>query len=75
MIIKVTGPEVSIATANLVSNSTLVRVLNTGATAVLQVGTTGNVSITNTEPVVIEKRPTDTLQGANMLAAPIAYKY
>lgn len=75
MIIRVVGPEVSIASANTVANATLVRVINTGALAVLNVGSVGNVSISNTESVVIEKAATDTLTGANMRAAPVAYKY
>lgn len=75
MIIRVVGPEVSIASANTVANATLVRVINSGALAVLQVGTTGNVSVSNTESVIIEKTATDTLTGANMRAAPVAYKY
>jgi hypothetical protein len=75
MIFKVLGPEVSIGTANTVSNSTLVRVVNIDATAVLNIGNYANVTVTNTESVIIEKSSTDTLTGANMLAAPIAYRY
>lgn len=75
MIIKVLGPEISIASANTVANAVLVRVINTGATAVLNVGATGNVTVTNTESIIIEKIATDTLTGANMLAAPIAFRY
>jgi hypothetical protein len=75
MILKVLGPEVSIGTANTVANSTLVRVVNIDATAVLNIGNYANVTVTNTESVIIEKSSTDTLTGANMLAAPIAYRY
>lgn len=75
MIIRVLGPEISIASANTVANATLVRVINTGAAAVLAVGSVGNVTISNTESVVIEKAATDTLAGANMKAVPVAYKY
>lgn len=75
MIIKVLGPEISIASANSVGNATLVRVINTGARTTCNVGSIGNVTISNTESVVIEKAPTDTLTGANMLAVPVAYKY
>ena len=75
MIIKVLGPEISIASANTVANSILVRVINTGASAVLNIGTTGNVTITNTETIIVEKGATDTLTGANMRAVPVAYKY
>lgn len=75
MIIKVLGPEVSIAANTTVSNATLIRVINTGALAVCNIGTTGNVSISNTQYVVIEKAATDNVKGANMLAVPVAYKY
>ena len=57
MILKVLGPEISIGTANTVANSNLVRVINTGAAAVLNVGSVGNVTVTNTEAVIVEKEP------------------
>lgn len=75
MIIKVLGPEISIASANTVSNATLIRVINTGATATLNVGSVGNVSVTNTESIIVEKPATTTVTGANMRATPIAYRY
>lgn len=75
MILKVLGPEVSIGTANTVANSNLVRVVNTGAAAVLNIGSVGNVTVTNTEAVIVEKEPTDTLTGTGMVAAPIAFRY
>jgi hypothetical protein len=75
MIIKVLGPQISINSANTVANSTLVRVVNPGALAVLNIGTVGNVSVSNTESIIIQKAPTDTLAGTGMLAAPVAYKY
>jgi hypothetical protein len=74
MIIKVLGAQISIASANTVANATLVRVINTGALAVCNIGSIGNVSISNTESVLIQKAPTDTLTGANMLAVPVAFK-
>lgn len=74
MIIKFKGPEISISSANTVANAMLVRVVNTGVAANLTIGGIGNVTITNTQPLIIEKAPTATLTGANMLAAPIAYK-
>ncbi len=61
MILKVLGPEISIGTANTVANSNLVRVINTGAAAVLNIGSVGNV--------------TETLTGTGMVAAPIAFRY
>jgi|TARA_E500000318_G_scaffold23911_1_gene24188 hypothetical protein len=75
MILKVLGPEISIGTANTVANSNLVRVINTGAAAVLNVGSVGNVTVTNTEAVIVEKEPTETLTGTGMVAAPIAFRY
>lgn len=75
MIIKVLGPQIAITSANTVGSATLVRVVNPGALAVLNVGSVGNVSVSNTESIVIEKAATDTLTGSGMLAAPIAYKY
>lgn len=75
MILKVLGPEISIGTANTVANSNLVRVINTGAAAVLNVGGVGNVTVTNTESVIVEKEPTETLTGTGMVAAPIAFRY
>jgi hypothetical protein len=75
MILKVLGPEISIGTANTVANSNLVRVINTGAAAVLNIGSVGNVTVTNTEAVIVEKEPTETLTGTGMVAAPIAFRY
>lgn len=78
-ILKVRGPEVSIASANDVSGSVLVRVINTGAAAVLNIAYSNNtvyanVTVSNTESIVVEKGATDVLTGANMRAAPIAYR-
>jgi hypothetical protein len=79
MILKPLGPEVSIATANTVSNSNLVRIINTGAAAVLHLANTGgeyaNITVSNLQYIVIQKANADTLTGANMLACPVAYKY
>jgi hypothetical protein len=76
--IKPIGAERSIGTANNVALAKCARVINTGGAAVLNFayanGTVyGNVTVTNTEFVVIEKQPTDTLTGTNMLATPLAY--
>lgn len=79
MIIKPTGLEVALTANTTVANSTLVRVINIGATAALTFANAGvtyaNVTITNTTPVVVQKAATDTLQGANMLGVPVAWKY
>lgn len=80
MILRLKGIEVAIDTANNVASSNLVRVVNTGAAATCNVafsnGTVyASVTVSNTESVVIEKGTTDTVTGANMKAAPIAYRY
>lgn len=80
MILKVLGPEINInTTANDISNAVLVRIINTGAAAVANIahanGTVyANVTVSNTQYVTIEKNATDLIKGANMLAAPIAYR-
>lgn len=74
MIIKILSDEISIDSANTVANASLVRVINTGAAANLVVSGVGNVTVTNTESIVIQKSPTTTLTGANMRAVPIAFK-
>jgi hypothetical protein len=80
MIFKLLGPEVDIGTtANSVSSGTLVRIINTGARASANVayanGTVyANVTVSNTESVVIQKTSTDLVKGANMLAVPIAFR-
>lgn len=80
MILKPLGAEISIASANVVGSATLVRVINSGAAAVLHFKTTSgteyaNLTVSNAEFVVVQKAATDTLTGANMLAVPVAYKY
>lgn len=76
--LKPIGAEVSIASANTVSDAKCVRVINTGAAAKMNLAyanTTvyANLTVTNTQFIVIEKQPTDTLTGANMLATPLAF--
>jgi hypothetical protein len=80
MIIKLLGAEIAIGTANTVANANLLRVINTGATATMNVAYSNgvvyaNVTVTNTESIIIQKAITDTVIGANMKAAPIAYRY
>ena len=72
------GAERSIGSANNVAESKCARVINTGAAAVLNFayanGTVyANLTVTNTQFVVVEKQPTDTLAGTNMLATPLAF--
>lgn len=79
MFIRLKGAEVSIASANDVASATVVRVMNTGAAAVLNVAYANslvyaNCTVSNTESIVITKAPTDLLTGANMKAAPVEYR-
>ena len=77
---RILGPEISIATANSVSNAKVVRVINTGAAAVMNVAYAngdvyGNCTVTNTNVVIIQKAISDLVVGANMLATPITRPY
>lgn len=78
-ILRLKGAQISIGSANSVNSANLVRIVNTGAAAVLNVayanGTVyANCTVSNTEAVILEKDPTDTVAGANMLAVQIAYR-
>lgn len=81
MIVKLLGSEISISsTANDVNKAVLVRIINTGATAVANLaysnGTVyANLTISNTESVIVEKSSTDLIKGTDMLAVPVAYRY
>ena len=78
MIIKPLGVEIALTSNTTVANSTLVRVINTGVSGVLTFangGTTyANLTVSNAQYVVVQKAPTDTLQGTNMIGVPVAYK-
>lgn len=77
-IVKLLGAEISIASANTVGGANLVRVINTGSAAILNVANTtavyANCTVAQNESVTIEKAATDTVTGANMRAAPIAFR-
>ena len=82
MILKLLGSEISITTANNFSNTAnLVRIVNTGAAGVANIAYSNgsvyaNVTIGNTESVIIEKGLTDLIQGTStMKAVPVAYRY
>lgn len=82
MIIKLLGAEIAISTANSFSNTAnLVRIINTGAAAVVNVAYSNgvvyaNVTVSNTESVILQKGLTDTVQGSStMKAVSVAYKY
>jgi hypothetical protein len=78
---RILGPEISIATANSVSNAKVVRVINTGnQDAVMNVahanGTVyGNCTLTHTDVVIIQKAASDLVVGADMKATPITRPY
>jgi hypothetical protein len=78
IILKPQGFEVALTTNTSVANSTLVRVINTGAAGVLTFANDGvsyaNLTVSNTQYVVVQKGATDTLQGTNMLGSPVAWK-
>ena len=76
---KFRGPEISIAAANTVGLANLVRVYNSGSAAILNMAYANgvvyaNCTVAQNESITIEKATTDTLTGANMRGAPIAYR-
>ena len=76
---KFLGTELAITSANTVSLAKVVRVVNTsGSITVLTVANTtatyGNTTIAPNEVIIVEKATTDTVAGANLRAAPIAYR-
>jgi len=78
---RILGPEISIESANSVSDAKVVRVINTGNhNAVMNVahanGTVyGNCTVTHTDVVIIQKATGDLVVGANMKATPITRPY
>lgn len=77
-IIKPLSTEISIATANTVSNAYLVLVTNTGAATTLTVAngvtTVANLTMLANSTMIIEKQFDQTVQGTGLLAVPVAYK-
>lgn len=75
---KFLGTQVSLSSANNVGSKPLVRVFCSSSgvlTAAYANGTVyANTTLATGEAVIVEKQPTDTLQGSNMLATPIAYR-
>jgi hypothetical protein len=81
MIIKLLGDEIDInSTANNVSSSGLVRVVNrgTGNTVLIQKYANGtqiaSTTVLGNSEIIVIKGNTDTLIGSNMVATPVAYK-
>lgn len=80
MILKILGNETGIDTYDTLGGANLVRIINTGAAATLTFysnvhSTYGTMTVSNTESIVVEKLATDLIQGNNMHAVPIAYRY
>lgn len=79
MRIRLLASETTLTSATNVSSATVVRVVNTGSTAVVtrkdSGGTTlGTVTLIANEIAYLEKEPTDTLEGgAAFKAVKIAY--
>jgi hypothetical protein len=78
IVLKPLSTEVALTANSTVANSTLVRVINTGAAGTLTFANAGvtyaNLTVSNTQYVVVQKAATDTLQGSNMLGVPVAWK-
>jgi len=80
IIIKPQGAQVALSSANTVSNSSLVYIVNTGAAGVANIQYANsvvyaNVTVTNTYPTLIQKSMTDLVVGtSSMFAVPVAYK-
>lgn len=76
---KFLGQEISITSANTVSLAKVIRVTNTAnALSVLQLtdgsANTANTTLAPYEVLIVEKNATDTVAGASLKAAPIAYR-
>jgi hypothetical protein len=76
---KFLGTEISVSSANTVSSSKVVRIVNiANSTTVLTVANTtatyGNTTVAPNEVMILEKSPTDTVAGSNLRASPIAYR-
>lgn len=75
---KFLGTQISIASANNVGGYPLARVYCSSSgvlTIAFANGTTyANATLATGEALIVEKAYTDTLQGANMTAVPVAYR-
>lgn len=81
IVLKLTGPEVTVTTANTVSNSVLFRVYTpTGSDALITIrDASNNIIGSMTQPggfvEIIEKRATDTVSANTAIkCTPVAYK-
>ena len=79
MILKILGNEIAIDSYDNIYSSNLIRIINTGASANLIIADSANVAfanvtVSNTETVIIQKNNDQKIKGANMRAVPVAYK-
>jgi uncharacterized protein involved in outer membrane biogenesis len=81
MIYKFSNTEIVITTANSVYDNPVVRLVNP-TTAVVNVTVSVNSSanlysftILGNSEIVIEKSPTNRVQGTGVFASPVAYRY
>lgn len=81
MIYKFSNNEISISTANTVYDTTLVRLVNSGTTAAnvtISANASTNVAsftlLANNE-MIVEKLPSQRLQGTGVVASPVAYRH
>jgi hypothetical protein len=81
MIYKFSNNEISVATANTVYDNPLIRLVNTTtgiANVTVSVNSSVNLysfTILANSDMVIEKGPTNRIQGTGIVASPVAYRY
>lgn len=81
MIYRFSNNEISVATANTVYDNPLIRLVNptTGiANVTVSVNTSVNLysfTILANSELIVEKLPTNRIQGTGILASPVAYRY
>jgi hypothetical protein len=81
MIYRFSNTEISVATANTVYETPLVRLVNP-TTGIANVTVSVNSSVNSysftilaNSELIIEKLPTYRIQGTGILASPVAYRY
>jgi|688.fasta_scaffold601293_2 hypothetical protein len=81
MIYKFSNTEIVVTTANTVYDNPLIRLTNPTTAVVnvtISVNSTANLysfSILGNSEIVIEKGPTNRVQGSGVFASPVAYRY
>mgnify|MGYP003685680891 CR=1 FL=1 len=77
MIFELKSAEIAIDTANTVSDSSYVRVINNTASAAMATiantsANTGSLTLSGGESIVLKKDPTDTVQGTGCEAVAVS---